>query len=56
MIPYSCRYPDCQKRFSQSSNLTAHLKNHQNPDYAASESEEVIDELEEEIGKDDVDQ
>ncbi|CAK91566.1 unnamed protein product (macronuclear) [Paramecium tetraurelia] len=54
--PYSCRYPDCQKRFSQSSNLTAHLKNHQNPDYAASESEEVIDELEEEIGEDDVDQ
>ncbi|CAD8147769.1 unnamed protein product [Paramecium octaurelia] len=54
--PYVCKYPDCQKRFSQSSNLTAHLKNHQNPDYAASESEEVIEELEDEIAEEDVDQ
>ncbi|CAD8151133.1 unnamed protein product [Paramecium pentaurelia] len=54
--PYTCKYLDCQMKFSQSSNLTAHLKNHQNPDYVVSDSEEVIDEFEEEIGNEDVDQ
>lgn len=26
--PYQCNYPACQKRFTQSSNLTAHEKTH----------------------------
>ncbi|CAG9315357.1 unnamed protein product [Blepharisma stoltei] len=26
--PYQCTYPGCKKRFNQSSNLTAHEKNH----------------------------
>ncbi|CAD8051575.1 unnamed protein product [Paramecium primaurelia] len=63
--PYTFKYLDCQKKFSQLSNLFAHLKNHQNSDYAdnvynrlyiVSDSEEVIDEFEEEIGNEDVDQ
>jgi transcription factor YY len=29
--PYSCRFPGCGKRFTQSSNLTAHEKSHLNP-------------------------
>lgn len=59
--PYPCKYPNCSKRFSQSSNLNAHLKNHQNPDYidnckslsnVAAESEEILDDLEEELNED----
>lgn len=26
--PYICSYPNCRKRFTQSSNLAAHLKTH----------------------------
>lgn len=32
--PYVCTYPGCNKRFTQSSNLTAHEKTHQSRDCA----------------------
>eukprot|EP01017_Pseudomicrothorax_dubius_P005092 TRINITY_DN111_c0_g3_i5.p1 TRINITY_DN111_c0_g3~~TRINITY_DN111_c0_g3_i5.p1 ORF type:complete len:244 (-),score=52.11 TRINITY_DN111_c0_g3_i5:561-1292(-) len=53
--PYVCRYPGCTRRFTQSSNLSAHERVHYSKDITStprrqSEEEMLEEELEEDIG------